>query len=106
MAVILEVQAGPLAGKQVTVLVGQAVSVGRAAKRANVAFPDDTFMSSLHFAVECSPQRSRVIDQKSANGTFLNGAKIAEATLSSGDQIRAGQTVFAVRFVADEKLAG
>jgi len=61
-------------------------------------------MSSLHFAVECSAQRSRVIDQKSANGTFLNGAKIAEAMLSSGDQIRAGQTIFAVRLIADDKL--
>lgn len=61
-------------------------------------------MSSVHFAVECSSQRSRVIDQKSANGTHLNGAKIAEAVLSNGDQIRAGQTIFAVRMVADEKL--
>jgi pSer/pThr/pTyr-binding forkhead associated (FHA) protein len=102
MAVILEVKAGPFAGKRVEVRLGQQVSIGRTS-RASCPVPDE-FMSGMHFAVECGPQRSRLIDWKSANGTFLNGAKISDATLSSGDQIRAGQTIFAVTLVADDKL--
>lgn len=103
MAVILEVKAGPLAGKRVAVLAGQVVLVGRGQK-ANFAVPHDTFMSGVHFAVEVGPQGCRIADRKSSNGTFLNGAKINEALLTNGDEIRAGQTTFVVRMVAEAQL--
>jgi FHA domain len=67
--------------------------------------PHDTFMSGVHFAVECGSGGCRVVDRKSSNGTFLNGGRIQDAMLANGDEIKGGQTVFGVKIVADAKLA-
>jgi pSer/pThr/pTyr-binding forkhead associated (FHA) protein len=101
VSLILEVKEGRLAGKQIAVLEGREVTVGRAPDRADFGVPHDNFMSSLHFAVECGRGGCRVKDRKSSNGTFLNGARVTEAALSDGDEIRSGGTVFAVRIVAE-----
>jgi hypothetical protein len=108
MGVILEIinKAGAMAGKAIPLKSGQSVTIGRAAGRAEFAQAHDTFMSGVHFAVECGASGCRVVDRKSSNGTFLNGAKIQDAILANGDEIKAGQTVFHVKIVADEKLAG
>jgi pSer/pThr/pTyr-binding forkhead associated (FHA) protein len=106
MGVTLEIRGGTMGGKVIAVPTGHSVTVGRANGRAEVALPQDTFMSGLHFAVECSASGCRVVDRKSSNGTFLNGARIQDAMLANGDEIKAGQTVFAVRILSDEKLAG
>ncbi len=103
MAVILEVKAGPFAGKRVAVMGGQTITVGRT-KRANFAVPHDTFMSGVHFAVEYGPKGCILTDQKSSNGTFVNEVRVKEATLNTGDEVRCGQTVFAVRFVDEKPL--
>jgi FHA domain len=105
MGVLLEINAGPMAGKKIAIVTGQAVTFGRAAGRAEFPLPHDTFMSGVHFAVECGPGGCRVQDRKSSNGTFLNGAKIQDAMLANGDEIKGGQTIFAVKVVADAKLA-
>jgi hypothetical protein len=102
VSLILEVKAGRLAGKQIAVLEGREVTIGRAPDRADFGVPHDNFMSSVHFAVNCGREGCRVKDRKSSNGTFLNGARITEAALSDGDEIRSGGTVFAVRIVAEE----
>jgi predicted component of type VI protein secretion system len=105
MGVLLEINAGPFAGKKVAVVTGQTVTFGRAAGRAQFPLPHDTFMSGVHFAVECGPSGCRVQDRKSSNGTFLNGARITDAMLANGDEIKGGQTIFVVKVVADAKLA-
>jgi FHA domain len=105
MGVILEIREGPMAGKVIGLKTGETVTVGRAAGRAQFALPHDTFMSGVHFAVECGPSGCRVQDRKSSNGTFLNGARIQDAMLANGDEIKSGQTIFAVKIVADAKLA-
>jgi hypothetical protein len=105
MGVLLEINAGPFAGKKIALITGQSVTVGRAAERAKFALPHDTFMSGVHFAVECGPSGCRVQDRKSSNGTFLNGTRIQDAMLANGDEIKGGQTIFAVKIVADAKLA-
>ncbi len=105
MGVLLEINAGPFAGKKVAIVTGRTVTFGRAAGRAQFPLPHDTFMSGVHFAVECGPGGCHVQDRKSSNGTFLNGARITDAMLANGDEIKGGQTVFAVKVVADAKLA-
>lgn len=105
MGVLLEIREGAFAGKKVSVVTGQTVTFGRAAGRAEFALPHDTFMSGVHFAVECGPTGCRVQDRKSSNGTFLNGARVQDAMLANGDEIKGGQTVFTVRVVPDAKLA-
>jgi hypothetical protein len=104
LAIVLEIKSGPSAGKKLPLLGGQSVLVGRAPDRAQFAIPHDSHMSGVHFAVECAASGCRVIDKKSTNGTFLNGARIQEAMLASGDEIKSGQTVFVVRIVPDDQL--
>lgn len=103
MAVILEVKAGPFALKRVAVMGGQTVTVGRT-NRASFAVPHDTFMSGLHFSVECGANGCVLTDQKSSNGTFVNEIRVAQALLKSGDEIRSGQTIFFVRMVDEEPI--
>jgi hypothetical protein len=94
-----------MAGKVIGLKTGESVTIGRAAGRAQFALPHDTFMSGVHFAVECGASGCRVQDRKSSNGTLLNGAKIQDAMLANGDEIKGGQTIFKVKIVADAKLA-
>jgi hypothetical protein len=103
VAVILEVKEGPLAGKRVAVVGGQTVSVGRTAK-ANFVISHDTFMSGIHFAVEYSTRGCILTDQKSANGTFVNGARVTQVALNRGDEVRSGQTVFVVKMVDEDTI--
>lgn len=95
MRVILEVVSGPHAGKKIELEEGQTVRVGRTDK---ADFPTrDTYMSGLHFAVECVAGVGRVKDLGSRNGTLLNGDDLSAAVLNDGDEIFAGQTNFVVR---------
>src|SRR5271157_3124247 len=105
MGVLLEISAGPFAGKKIAVVTGQTVTFGRGTGRAEFALPHDTFMSGVHFAVECGPSGCRVQDRKSSNGTFLNGGRIQDAMLANGDEIKGGGTIFAVKIVPDAKIA-
>jgi pSer/pThr/pTyr-binding forkhead associated (FHA) protein len=95
MRVTLEAIAGPVQGKQIIAEMGQIVSVGRT-KKANVAL-GDTFLSGVHFAIECRKGDCYVRDLKSRNGTKLNGKLITEAVLKDGDRLNAGHTEFVVR---------
>jgi|HubBroStandDraft_6_1064221.scaffolds.fasta_scaffold37601_2 pSer/pThr/pTyr-binding forkhead associated (FHA) protein len=105
MALILEVKAGPSAGRKIPLPEGRALLVGRATDRAQFAVPHDNQMSGVHFAVECGPNGCHLIDKKSTNGTYLNGAKIEEEMLlAHGDEIKSGQTIFLVRIVPDKPL--
>jgi pSer/pThr/pTyr-binding forkhead associated (FHA) protein len=103
MAVILEVKAGPFAGKRIAVVGGQSVTVGRTSQ-ANFAIPHDTFMSGVHFAVEYGSKGCVLTDRKSSNGTFVNGARVTQVSLNNGDEVRSGKTVFAVRILDEEPL--
>jgi hypothetical protein len=104
VAVILEVKSGPMAGKKIALKQGQSVSVGRTDK-ANFAFPHDERMSRVHFKLECDASGVRVIDCGSSNGTLLNGAKIGDARVADGNEIRAGDTFFIARILPDMFLA-
>jgi hypothetical protein len=103
MQIHLEIRSSPNAGTKIPLAPGQPLRVGRNPK-ADHAFPDDKLMSSLHFAVDYGEKGCRLLDLKSSNGTFLNGARVKEATLANGDEIRAGNTVFVIRMLADEAL--
>jgi pSer/pThr/pTyr-binding forkhead associated (FHA) protein len=105
LAVLLEVKAGPFAGRKISLSGSRTFLVGRIAGRAQFAVPHDNLMSGVHFAIECGPNGCRVIDKGSTNGTSLNGKKIQEAVLANGDEIKSGQTIFVVGIVPDNQLA-
>lgn len=99
MHVVLEVSSGPSADRKASLARGHTLKVGRT-QRADLVLPDDSHLSSLHFALECGQSDCRIRDLDSSNGTFLNGNRIAEATVRDGDKILAGQTTFVVRIGA------
>jgi len=68
------------------------LSVGRG-EQADVQI-DDTEMSRVHFVITPRGGAFVIQDQKSTNGTFVNGQPITEAALKPNDKIRAGQSYF------------
>lgn len=107
MAVALFIATGSNAGQQIPVGVGQTVRLGRTS-RSDYAFPDDTYLSSLHFEIVCNESECAVRDLGSSNGTFVNGARIEQAAVAvkDGDQISAGEMTFLVQFSsAEQQLA-
>lgn len=104
MQIFLEIRSGPNAGTQIPLTPGQPLRIGRTNK-AEHAFPNDPRLSGVHCAFECDARGCRVRDLDSSNGTFLNGARIKEATLANGDEIRAGNTILVFRIVAQESRA-
>ena len=103
MQIFLETRSDSNAGAKIRLVPGKPLRVGRTDK-ADRAFPGDKLMSSLHFAIEYGEKGCRLLDLQSSNGTFLNGARVKEATLANGDEIRAGNTVFVIRMLPDEAL--
>jgi hypothetical protein len=103
MKILLELRSGPNAGTKLPLAPGQPLRVGRNPK-ADHPFPNDKLMSGLHFAIDYGEKGCRLLDLQSSNGTFLNGVRVKEATLASGDEIRAGTTVFVIRMLPDEAL--
>jgi pSer/pThr/pTyr-binding forkhead associated (FHA) protein len=95
MQLLLKVISGAKQETKISLRDGQAMQIGRT-EWADCAFPEDVLMSSIHFSVECGIVACVVRDLKSTNGTYINGAKKREAVLADGDEIRAGNTVFAV----------
>ena len=57
---------------------------------------EDTSVSSRHAAIRWDGERAVIVDLSSANGTFLNGKKIASgyASLTNGDQLGFGRAHF------------
>jgi hypothetical protein len=99
MRLVLQVQGGPAAGREVVVPPGQPFYVGRQ-ERAYLAVPGDDKMGNTHFALECVQGTWWVRDLGTRSGTTVNGARVTRAELRAGDSITAGQSTFVVRLEA------
>ena len=95
MNVFIEIVSGPEKGRTLQLSDNQVLRVGRS-KKADVVLPLDKSISSLHFSLECADQACRLKDLNSRNGTFLNGRRVTEAVLKTGDEILAGNTTCVV----------
>jgi pSer/pThr/pTyr-binding forkhead associated (FHA) protein len=68
--------------------------VGRAVE-AHFRLPEnDPYVSRLHFMLEINPPLCRLLDMNSHNGTQVNGAKVENLLVRTGDRIKAGMTSF------------
>ncbi|MGC3991502.1 MAG: FHA domain-containing protein [Chthoniobacteraceae bacterium] len=76
-------------------LRGGMLVVGRS-ETADVAVPEDTFLSHRHFAVVPTDDGVLLRDLGSTNGTWVNDRRVSEHRLSSRDRIRAGHSYFAL----------
>src|SRR5579884_937020 len=53
---------------------------------------DEPSVSRRHAILEPGP-RPRILDDRSSNGTFVNGARVQQAQLNDGDMIAVGRVV-------------
>ena len=96
MRVILEVISGATAGRKVRLTADQELRVGRT-EWADFAVPQDSLMSGVHFALRADSSGCYLTDLGSSNGTLVNGQPVTDRILlRDGDEIRAGETRFAV----------
>src|SRR6476659_1249433 len=101
MRVTLRVLEGPYRGREFTFDHHDTFLIGRS-ENAHLYLPDDRFFSRHHCLLEITPPRCFLRDLGSTNGTFVNGQRVAEASLKSGDQIQGGETVLLVEVTANE----
>jgi pSer/pThr/pTyr-binding forkhead associated (FHA) protein len=101
MRVTLRVVSGPHIGRTFTFDQHDTFLIGRA-DTAHLCLPEDRFFSRHHCLLEIAPPRVFLRDLGSTNGTFVNGQRVHEAYLSSGDKIQGGQTVLAVEVTVDQ----
>jgi uncharacterized protein DUF6931/FHA domain-containing protein len=95
----LEIVEGPGLGRRILLRDGQVRYVGRTSQ-ADDSCPENQTMSSVHFSVRWFAGKCELKDLNSANGTWRNGKKVAEALLSAGDEIKAGKATF--RLIVDD----
>jgi pSer/pThr/pTyr-binding forkhead associated (FHA) protein len=102
MRVIVQIVTGPYTDRTIELEPGRVIRVGRT-ERSDFAIPHDAYLSSRHFALECDHTGCRVRDLESTHGTFVNGKQIKEVTLTGGDEIVAGDTIFVVHFEGERR---
>jgi pSer/pThr/pTyr-binding forkhead associated (FHA) protein len=101
MHVTLRVLAGPYEGRDFTFDQHDTFLIGRS-DTAHLYLPEDKFFSRHHCLLEIAPPRCFLRDLGSTNGTFVNGRKVQEAFLRSGDRIQGGQTLLEVEVHVDQ----
>jgi pSer/pThr/pTyr-binding forkhead associated (FHA) protein len=72
-------------------LVGDAVHIGRGLN-AELRL-DESSVSRRHAILVPGPGGARILDDRSANGTFVNGERVLQATLRNGDVIVLGRVM-------------
>lgn len=87
---LLICRGGSQSGQRLPV-TGPQSTVGRGDGEIQI---DDPTLSGRHFMIEECGQKFFLRDLESTNGTFLNGHLVRSAPLKSGDEIRAGESVF------------
>jgi len=77
---------------------GESLTIGRGEKCKLVL--DDAEVSRLQARIRYGQGRFELKDAGSANGTYLNGERVSEAELKSGDRIEMGGIAIAIQIVA------
>jgi serine/threonine protein kinase len=90
MSMHLLVIAGPDKGRSFPLTPGEAILIGRSqATQTRLADPR---VSKVHCEVEVGDHGATLSDSNSTGGTFINGKRISQCELKSGDVIQVGET--------------
>ena len=87
-AALLLVRSGPTAGARY-LLDSDVTTVGRHPE-ADIFF-DDVTVSRRHAEITRTGTTFELVDQRSLNGTYVNGERVDRATLSNGAEVRVGK---------------
>lgn len=104
MQVKLKVIAGPYKDRIFTFTQHDTFLIGRNPE-AHLCLSQDRFFSRNHCLLEINPPRSFLRDLGSTNGTFVNGQRVKEVFLNSGDRIQGGETILCVEVSVDDYAA-
>lgn len=102
MICVFDVIEGPARGRRFWLRQNQRMAVGRIST-ADFSVQSDSHMSRHHLIFEANIEVIRVRDVGSANGTFVNEARVSNLELCAGDRIRAGLTTFEVSVLGDDE---
>ena len=67
-----------------------------------MSIPGDSRLSPVHCKVVRVADGLKLVDEGSANGTVVNGARITEIALKGGEVIMVGRTVLRFRIVEED----
>jgi FHA domain len=87
-AALLIVRSGPTAGARY-LLDTDVTTVGRHPE-ADIFF-DDVTVSRRHAEITRSEATFELVDQRSLNGTYVNGERVDRSTLTNGSEVRVGK---------------
>lgn len=88
---------GPDGRREKVPLTGARVSIGRS-RDNDVCYPDDASLSRIHLTLEQIDGEWYVQDQRSKNGTKLNGEPVTgRLRVGGGDRIQAGRIIAVLR---------
>jgi pSer/pThr/pTyr-binding forkhead associated (FHA) protein len=76
------------------ILPGNIKTIGRSPGAEFIV--DAGLVSRLHCQLTAGATELEVIDLESTNGTFVNGKRVARATLKDGDRLGVGRVEFVV----------
>jgi pSer/pThr/pTyr-binding forkhead associated (FHA) protein len=76
--------------------IGGAIMVGRSS-HADITL-DDGAVSREHVQIIPNGKSCQIIDNYSANGTYVNTEKVTKARLRSGDRLEVGRSIFVVHY--------
>src|SRR5882672_5086638 len=79
---------------------GDKAMVGRDASADVVV--NDSSVSRKHARLERWGSNWAVVDQRSANGTFLDGERVTESVLRAGQELRFGKVAYRVEIAEEE----
>ena len=102
MRVTLRVLAGPYHGQEFVFDQHDTFLIGRS-ENAHLYLPEDRFFSRHRCLLEIAPPRCFLRDLGSTNGTYVNGQRVQESFLKSGDRIQGGQTVLEVDVQVEQR---
>lgn len=80
-------------------LPGKEVLIGRGKENGLVL--EDNAISRQHARIVEEPEGHLLVDNNSANGSWVNGQRVTEVRLKAGDKIRLGKTVLEIQGVYD-----
>lgn len=89
----------PALKDQTIPLAGKEVLIGRGKENGLVL--EDHAVSRHHARIVEEPDGHILVDNNSANGSWVNGQRVTETRLKPGDQIRLGKTLFEIQGVLD-----